>query len=182
MRLRLRLLLTLLRAFFGPRLDLLGTSRLSLMVLPNDVDVFNVTNDRYHAFMDLGRVDLMIRFGLLRHFLRKRYAPVVRFVGMRYTYPARLFQRFQLESRMVCWDNDWVWFEQRFVRHGRTFALAYCKGCAHGRNGRVPNAELLADLGYAGRESPPPTAGIARLQQLEADYRVAPIPEPVQPE
>lgn len=72
MRLRLRLLIVLFRAIFGKRLDLSGTSRLAMVVLPNDIDIHTVTNDRFHAYMDLGRLDLLIRFGLIGTFIRKR--------------------------------------------------------------------------------------------------------------
>jgi acyl-CoA thioesterase FadM len=173
MRLRLRLLLTLIRAIFGKRLDLFDTSRLAMVVLPNDIDVRVVSNDRYHAFMDLGRIDLLIRFGLMRTFIRKQYVPIVRLMSIRYTYPVRLFQRFHLESRVLCWDSEWVWFEQKFVRQGRSFAVAYCKGCAHGRNGRVLTAELLKAIGQSDRPSPPPGDLIMRLEEIEAAYRAS---------
>lgn len=95
-------------------------------------------------------------------------------MSVRYTYPAYLFQRFHLESRVLCWDRDWVWFEQKFIRQGRPFAVAYCKGCAHGRNGRVPTAELLEAIGQSARQSPAPGDLIMRLEELEAAYRTNP--------
>jgi acyl-CoA thioesterase FadM len=172
MRLRLRLLLRLIRAIFGKRLELLGTSSLEMLVLPNDVDFRQVTNDRYHAYMDLGRIDLIIRVGLLPTFIRHRYAPVVRFMSIRYTYPARLFHRFRLESRVLCWDEEWVWFEQKIVRRGRVLAVAFCKGCAHGPHGRVPTAELFSAIGQRDHVSPRPADHIMRLEEIEAAYRM----------
>lgn len=58
MRLRLRLLWLLLLSPWHRRLHVLDEFVLSLTVLPNDVDVSKMTDDRYLAIADLGRVGL----------------------------------------------------------------------------------------------------------------------------
>jgi len=171
MRLRLRLLLLLVRGLLLKRMTLLDTSVLSMWVLPSDVDVRHVTNDRYHAYMDLGRVDWIVRCGLLGPSVRRGYAPVVRFMSIRYTYPAKLFQRIEQRSRILSWDDEWVWFEQRFVRHGRTLAIAYCKGCLRDRNGIVPTRMLFELSGHEPMDSPEPTELVLQLERMEACQR-----------
>jgi acyl-CoA thioesterase FadM len=171
MRLRLRLLWLLIRALLAPKMDFMDTSVLSMRVLPNDVDIGNATNDRYHAYMDLGRIDWILRCGLLRSVIRGRYAPVVRFMSIRYTYPAKLFQRFELRSRVLSWDAEWVWFEQTFVRQGRVLAVAHCKGCLRNKDGIVPTAVLVAQSGHAPMALPEPTELIRRLMQMEEAQR-----------
>lgn len=64
MRLRLRILWLFLSSFWRKPLGLLEGSVLNLTVLPNDVDITKVSNDRYVALMDLGRIDLALRVGL----------------------------------------------------------------------------------------------------------------------
>ncbi len=44
---------------------------LNLIVLPNDIDVSKISNDRYIALMDLGRMDIVFRSGLLKLMLKK---------------------------------------------------------------------------------------------------------------
>jgi acyl-CoA thioesterase FadM len=173
MRLRLRLLLLLIRGLLLKRMTLLDTSVLSMWVLPTDVDVRNVTNDRYHAFMDLGRVDWIVRCGLLGPSIHGKYAPVVRFMSIRYTYPAKLFQRIEQHSRILSWDSEWVWFEQKFVRQGRTLAIAYCKGCMRNKEGIVPTAVLFAQSGHVPMDSPVPTELVLQLERMEACQRAA---------
>jgi len=63
MRLRLRFLWFMLSSFWKKPLGLLEESVLNLRVLPNDVDVTKISNDRYVALMDLGRMDVGFRVG-----------------------------------------------------------------------------------------------------------------------
>ena len=44
----------------------LDESVLNLRVLPNDIDIIKITNDRFIALMDLGRMDIAFRVGLLK--------------------------------------------------------------------------------------------------------------------
>lgn len=175
MRLRLRLLLMLLRALFaarfGGRLGLLDASVLRLAVLPNDIDVLHVTNDRYHAYMDLGRIDLAVRCGMLGPMLRGRWAPVVGFMSMRYRYPARLFQRVELHTRALWWDEEWIWFEQTFRRRGRILAQGYCKAGLRDGRGVVPTAALRRAIGREDAVSPPADDRIRQLEAVEAMQR-----------
>lgn len=46
-------------------MGVLDESVLNLRVLPNDVDITKITDDRYIALMDLGRMDIIFRTGLI---------------------------------------------------------------------------------------------------------------------
>ena len=61
MRLRLRFLWLLLSSFWKKPLGILDESVLNLRVFPNDVDITKISNDRYTALMDLGRIDIALR-------------------------------------------------------------------------------------------------------------------------
>lgn len=54
---------------------LLDESVLNLRVLPNDIDVKKITNDRFLALMDLGRMDIVFRTGLLKLMLKTNGYP-----------------------------------------------------------------------------------------------------------
>jgi len=62
--LRLRFLWLILSSYWKKPLGLLDESVLNLRVLPNDVDITKISNDRYTALMDLGRLDIVFRAGL----------------------------------------------------------------------------------------------------------------------
>jgi len=167
MRLRLRLLLTLLLALWRPRISVLEASSLWLRVLPNDVDLRHVTNDRYLAYMDLGRNDFSVRIGLLSVVRRMGAYPVVRTLSIRFRRGARLFQKLELRTRVVCWNDEAAWFEQEFFAAGRSIALAYCKAEMRTRSGVISTRELLEAAGAAGVASPEVPAIVRALEANE---------------
>jgi hypothetical protein len=170
MRLRLRMLFLILGSFFRSRLSLIDENVLRLCVLPNDVDVTRLSSDRYLPLMDLGRVNILLRARLFWTLLRNRWIPVARVVTVRYRYPLKMFQRFELRSRVVCWDAEWAWTEHRFERKGRTTAIAIVKVAFMGRDGIVPLGKLMTAAGES-HVSPPPSKLIAELQSVEEKLR-----------
>lgn len=173
MRLRLRFLLTLLLAMLRPRLAVTQTSSLWLRVLPNDVDLLHVTNDRYLAYMDLGRNDLAVRLGVLSAVRRLGAYPVVRTLSIRYRKAARLFQRIELRTRVVCWTEEATWFQQEFFAAGRSIALAYCKAEKRTKAGAVSTRRLLELAGHDGAPPPHIPAVIQALEASDASLRQA---------
>ncbi len=164
MRLRLRLLIYLLWALFRSRLTPADSSSISLRVLPNDVDIKHVTNDRYLSYMDLGRNDFAVRLGLLAATRKMGAYPSVRFCCLRFRRAAKLLERIELRTRLLCWDNEAAWFEQEFLSQGRGIALGYC--CAEIRSGakNIPTSVLLEMAGHARFSSPQVPEVIAALR------------------
>lgn len=93
MRLRLQLLWLILALLWRKRRNVLDEVALSLVVLPNDIDVSKISDDRYLAIVDLGRVDLVLRTGLLRTLIMRKWAPLATSVTMRFRHPLKIFQR-----------------------------------------------------------------------------------------
>ena len=170
MRLRLRMLFLIIASFFRRRLSLVDENVLRLRVLPNDVDVTRLSSDRYLPLMDLGRVNILLRARLFGTLVRNRWIPVARVVTMRYRYPLKMFQRFELRTRVVCWDAEWAWIEHRFERAGRTTAIGIVKVAFIGPQGVVPLEKLMgaADESHV---SPAPSKLIAELQSVEEELR-----------
>lgn len=170
MRLRLRLLITLIRAlFFGKRIHTSDVSVIKIRVWFNDVDISQVTNDRYVAFMDLGRMDFAVRVGLLRTMIRKGWDPRARLATIRNRHPLKLLQRFELHTSLVHWDESWFWFKQEFVFNGRTTSIAYSKvGLANGK-GMIKTQRILTTIGMPG---PSPAWHKAdAMTEIEEDLR-----------
>lgn len=170
MRLRLRLLLLTISSFFRERLSLSAENVLNLRVLPNDVDITRVSSDRYLPLMDLGRINIVLRAGLLRTLFGNRWVPLARLVTIRFRHPLRIFQKFQLRSRVIYWDDEWVWTEHHFERNGRTTAIGLTKVTLIGPGGMVPVSEVIAAAGES-IVSPPLPKFIAELQSIEEQIR-----------
>jgi hypothetical protein len=67
---------------------------------------------------------------------------------IRYKYPLKLFQQYTLKSKIIYWDDDWVWTEHRFQRNGRTTTLGISKITFVGPNGTVPISEVIEAYGH----------------------------------
>jgi len=129
----------------------LDESRLTLRVLPNDCDVnLHMNNGRYLSIMDLGRVHLIAQVGLLRAVLKNRWQPVLAAAEVVFIRPLKPLQKFDLVSRVVTWDDKYVYMEQLFESRGVLCAHAFVKGLFLSREGRVSNAAVVALAGYEG--------------------------------
>jgi acyl-CoA thioesterase FadM len=175
MNLWVRLLFTVLAALRGGRIAPLSeASRVRFRVMPHDLDLaFHMNNGRYLNIMDLGRVDLMIRAGLLKEIRSRRWLPVLAGAQVHFRKELRLWQPFVLETRIVTWDGAWFTMEQRFVvtdRDGResVAALAVLRGGFFEASARrkVPVEEVLA---LTGTEGQPPLAPQHAVLSTNAD-------------
>lgn len=157
MNLILRLLRTIFLALFGTHLDILDVSVMNFRVWPNDLD-FNghMNNGRYLTMMDLGRIDLILRAGLGKHFLTGRWMPIVASAKLRFRRSLGPFKKYQLHSRLLCWDDKWFIVEQRFMVNERSVAIAYIKGLFRDRKGNVPPSNVLLAVGHVDPSPPMP--------------------------
>jgi len=138
-----------------PRLAFMEPSRLRFRVWPSDLDLnMHMTNARYFSVMDLGRVDLTIRAGLAQAMLRRRWQAVLGASTVRFRRPLKPFQRYEVVTRVLCWDDRWFFIEQRAETTAGTAAVAVMQGAFIGKDGVVPPAQVLAAAGMPA-DSPP---------------------------
>lgn len=162
MNLYLRLFLLLFQLIRLPRKALFEESRVAFRVLPTDCDInFHMNNGRYLTFMDLGRVHLVTQVGLLPIIIRKRWRAALAAAEVNFIRSLAPFQKFDLVTRIVTWDEKYCYMEQRFESEGALCAHAFVKGLFLDAKGRVANSAVVAELGYA--ESPPPMSEELRL-------------------
>ena len=141
-----------LTLWFRQPLDPLETSVLAFRVWPNDLDVnVHMNNGRFLSVMDLGRFDLSFRTRLGRAMLRNRWMPLVGGVTIRYRRSLDPFERYELQTRLLGWDAKWVFLEQRFLKKGGDLAAeGVVRALFRGKDGNVPVAEVLRQMGYDG--------------------------------
>lgn len=157
MNLWFRLIWICLAALMRTRLSPLSISRIRLHVLPLDLDAnLHMTNSRYHSVMDLGRMDMLIRTGLLPLAIRKRWAPVLGGTTIRFKRALRPFQGFDLSTRVLWWDAKWFYLEHRIEVDGTPYAVAVMKSCFLGPEGPVSPADIARALDFGGQPPPPP--------------------------
>lgn len=162
MNLYLRLLLLLFKLIGLPRKGLFDESRVAFRVLPTDCDInFHMNNGRYLSFMDLGRVHLLKQLGAIRTIYRKRWMPVLAAADINFIRQLGPFQKFELVTRIVTWDEKYCYMEQRFEADGALCAHAYVKGLFLDASGRVANSTVVTALGF--QDSAPPMSEELRL-------------------
>jgi len=163
-----RTTLTLAGSFRRPRVGVLEEVRLPLRVWPTDLDTYgHVNNGRYLTLMDMGRLEWGLRTGLAFAMVKRRWAPVLGAASVEFRRELRAFQRCELVTKLVAWDEKWFFFEQRREHAGEVHARAVVRGVTKQGRRTVPPAELLATVGA---ESPSPLSP-AELPSFLASMR-----------
>ena len=163
-----RLFKTLFLSAFRKRIGVFDQARIAMRVWPNDLDLnIHANSGRYLSFMDVGRVDLLVRMRMFRKVMKRRWRPIAG--GYMITYRKSLlpFERFVIKSRVLCWDEKWFYFEHVIVNSkGELSAIANARGLFRGPDGNVRPDDLVALAGQ-GITSPPIPEFIRHWSQAE---------------
>lgn len=143
--------------FVGPRgskLKLHEMGRSRFRVWPTDLDILNhMNNGKYLSILDLGRFDLMQRNGIWELLKKEGWYPVVVAQTISYRKSLEPWMRFWTESKVLGFDDQAVYLEQRFVRPNKqrrpeVYARAYVRARILRRGGGVvPVADMIAKSG-----------------------------------
>ena len=147
MNLIFRMIYVLVLSWFREPLDIgKSVSRLSLRVLPNDLDInFHMNNGRYLTVCDLNRVDLFIRTGLLKAMFKRRWIPVIAEHTMTYKKPLGLFDRYDVQLEVTHSDEKYFYMTHTFIKDERIMAEGTSKGCVYARGvGVISPADAIA--------------------------------------
>jgi hypothetical protein len=82
-----------------------------------------------------------------------------------------VFQRYQLKTRIVGWDDKWFFVEQIFESNNQQVAIGYLKGLFVSKGGSVSTAKTLDAFKL---DSPAIPEQILKWQ--ESDYWTRPFP------
>ncbi|OSP55376.1 acyl-CoA thioesterase [Pseudoruegeria sp. SK021] len=103
----------------APPLGTFDTHHSEHLCWPWDLDVFlELNNGRTLTLYDLGRIVLSRRTGLRQILARQGWGVVVAGASVRYRKRILAFQRFQMRSRCVGWDDKFFYMEQTMWRQG----------------------------------------------------------------
>jgi acyl-CoA thioesterase FadM len=137
------------------RIDVLDATCIRMRVWPNDLDLnLHVNNGRYLSLADIGRLHWFLRSGCMGVARRLRAIPVVGDAVAKFRRDLKPFQRFEIHTRMMGWDDRWGFMEHRFVREGRVVGLVAIRGLFKGPNGPIEPQVFLDALGIH-HDSPP---------------------------
>ncbi|MGH9562494.1 MAG: acyl-CoA thioesterase, partial [Terracidiphilus sp.] len=106
----------LLTARYRAAVRPLEETSLAFTVWPTDVDVLiHMNNGRYLTLMDLGRADAVARSGIRKAMKSRDWYTVVASEAIRFKESLPLFERFELRTRIVGWDDRSFYVRQQFL-------------------------------------------------------------------
>lgn len=110
-----------------------------------------MNNGVFLTLLDLGRYDLGLRSGAWQAWKRLGWYPVVVAETITFRKSLTLWQTFDLETRVIGFDAEAFYFEQRFVVGEEIFARAYIRVRFLKRaRGILTPDEVLAGTGWHG--------------------------------
>ena len=163
MNLYLRLL-ALLGSYIVPRtpVPLTAETITRFRVLPHDLDTnLHMNNGRFLTLMDLGRLDYMAKVGMLWPVTKRKVQTVLGASQMVYLRPLLLGQRFELATKLECWDDKWFVMRQTFRLGQQTCAFGRVRGVFRHGGRSLPPGEVLEACGMGAVQSPTPSAATA---------------------
>lgn len=157
-------------------LPLTGTHVSRHVCWPWDLDPWmELNNGRTLTLYDLGRIPLAMRTGLAGALKARGWGIAVAGISIRYRRRVRAFQRFEMRSRSIGWDERFLYMEQAMWRGGECLSHMLLRGAVTSRAGIVPPAQVLEALGR-GPESPPLPGWVEAWIAAEAQRPWPPAP------
>lgn len=152
----------------APPLPVTGTHVSHHICWPWDIDLWmELNNGRTLTLYDLGRIPLAIRTGLWAALKTNRWGLVVAGNSTRYRRRVRAFQKIEIRSRCVGWDERWMYLEHAMFTGGECSSHLLVRGAVTSRNGMVAPARVLEAMGQS-TQSPPLPAWITAWAEADA--------------
>lgn len=145
---------------------------LRFRVWPTDLDYqWHMNNGKYFSLMDLGRFDMLLRTGFIRVMKERQWYGVVASETMRFKHSLKLWERFELRTRTIGWDEKSFYLQHTFVRRGQVVgtALVRVRCLARATNKPLSAADVAAVVS-PGTVSPPLPEYVQQWQAAEQGY------------
>lgn len=165
----LRMAHAMWRARKAPKMGPFDTYVSHHICWPWDIDMWmELNNGRTLTLYDLGRIPLAQVNGLLDVVRRNRWGLTMAGVVVRYRRRIRPFERFEMRSRLLCWDGRFFYLEQSMWKtNGECANHAVYRAAVTDRNGIVA-PDIVADkMGRSDLISPDMPDWVALWLQAE---------------
>lgn len=150
MTLFLRTLQTLSGSIFKRRIQRADeVIRHSFRVLPIDLDLYRHMNHaKYLNYLEAARWDLQVRSGFLKLALKRGWIGPIASVHIAYFRPLNLFQRFEITTQFIGFEEKWFYILQRIWLGEKEACRALIRGTVRQGRSNVSSAVYLAELGF----------------------------------
>lgn len=143
----------------SPKIGLFQTHVSHHRIWPVDLDPWReLNNGRTLTLFDLGRIPLAQRMGLVQVLRQKRWGMTVAGNSTRYRKRLTLFQRVEMRSRLIGWDQRFLYIEQALWVGEECCSHMLLRGALirlkpkAGESKIVPSSEFAAVIGHHGAD------------------------------
>tara|TARA_B100000780_G_scaffold86356_1_gene59374 strand:+ start:119 stop:673 length:555 start_codon:yes stop_codon:yes gene_type:complete len=146
--------LRLAKEFFinwsAAKLPALGTHISHHICWPWDLDVWGeLNNGRALSLFDLGRYGLGQRTGVITAMRKNNWRFTVAGANVRYRHRITIFKRIEMRTRVIFWDEKFLYFEQVMLfRDGRCAIQTVCRKAVVNDKGIVACSAVLDALDH----------------------------------
>jgi acyl-CoA thioesterase FadM len=142
-----RLFMIFISSFFQKKILLSDISTLSFRVWPQEADKKYMNNASFWTITEMGQMEFLFRTGLYKFCRRYHWSPLVGSQKMVYRKPLKRFERYQLKSKIIFYDDKWLYFEQTFQKNNQMIANSLIKVLFRSKDGNIPVQKILSVLG-----------------------------------
>ncbi|WP_157954309.1 thioesterase family protein [Saccharospirillum mangrovi] len=129
-------------------------------VWPHDMDInIHLTAARYFSFGDLCRTQWIIDTGMGPAYLKAGYRIVLNAQEMTYIREFRPFSRVKVQAQLVCWDEKYGYFEQRYYHGDQLYSVGHAR-VAVLQKGKVKSLDAVFQEQGMALTSPPETEAV----------------------
>lgn len=116
--------------------------------LPSDIDLWSeLNNGRTLTLYDMGRLPLAGRVGLIKTLKQQRWNLTMAGVSVRYRKRIRMWNRFEMRSRAVGYDDKFIYLEQSIWRNGECCGHAMYRSAVTDKRGIVSPDRVMEAAG-----------------------------------
>ena len=149
------------------KLGLFDTHISHHMCLPQDIDPWmELNNGRTLTLYDLGRLPMGRRIGFDKLGRSHGWGMTVAGASTRYRRRVRMFDRFEMRSRVLGWDARFLYMDQSMWRGGDCTGQMLLRSAVVSDDGIVPPVRAMQAMGHC-EDSPPLPAWV--LAWIAAD-------------
>lgn len=142
-----RTILIFLKKRFLSKTHFSEKSTINMRVLPTDLDfLWHVNNGVYFSFMDFGRWDMIFRNGVFDLATSKGWYSVVAGETIKFKRSLELWDKFQLETQIIGFDDKYFFIQQKFLKDGNMMATGLVKVRFLQRKGGTVSTKEVMDL------------------------------------
>ena len=125
---------------------------------PHDLDFWmELNNGRAMSLYDIGRTAMALHAGLIDAVRKNRWGLTMAGTTTRFRRRIHGFERFEMRSRAVCWDDKFTYLEQSMWKtNGECASHVLYRAAVTDKNGLVAPARVLDAMGQDPTSPPMP--------------------------